>query len=226
MRWLVLASGLVLAISGAALAFALQPGRPPNWTALGLIILVSGVAVLTALGAVAGRSLFPSQVEVTGEDEKRCSGSRPAPQSDRALGGLLAVVSGILAVVIVGVVTLALLGNADTSSTVAVATSAFGVISTVVGAYLGVKIGAEQTQAATRTAEAAVNEATKTAGRAADAAREAKDAAGGAAKEAREAKETAGGAASEAREAKDAATNGEAGGTGASGPSSPSETPR
>jgi len=45
------------------------------------------------------------------------------------------------------VVTLVLLRNGnDAASTVSVATSAFGVISALVGAYLGIKIGTEQTQ--------------------------------------------------------------------------------
>ena len=169
MRWFVLAGGLLLAVIGAGLAFALQPGRAVNWTALGLIVLIAGVATLLSWGAVhlssAAKSILPGRPHQTAGHQlaEEGPGARPPPR-DRGLSGLLAVVSGILAVVIIGVVTLALLrGGADNSSTVAIATSAFGVISAVVGAYLGVKIGAEQGQAATEAAGAQTQEVTKVA---------------------------------------------------------------
>ena len=61
--------------------------------------------------------------------------------------GLIAVTVGIVLVFSLAVVTLILLrkGN-DPASTVSIATSAFGVISALVGAFLGIKIGTEQTQ--------------------------------------------------------------------------------
>ncbi len=145
-RWLVLAGASVFSVVGSILAFALRADGSLNRGALGLIVLIVGLAGLLALGAVqlsskAG-SLFPRQ-----------GGETAVTQGDRFLGGLLAVVGGLLAVVVLGVVTLALLPNA-----VAVATTAFGAISAVVGAYLGVKIGVEQGKEAAATARAAVEQ--------------------------------------------------------------------
>ncbi len=211
-RWGVLAAGLTLALLGAVLAFALQPGRPADWTALGLIVLIAGLAALLVRGAVelssAASTIRSGQVGQSAEQEgaKNGSESRRAPRGDRALSGLLAVVTGILAVVVLGVVTLALLrGGADNSSTVAIATSAFGVISAVVGAYLGVKIGAEQGQAANEAAGAQTQEVAKVAREATAQAKAATEAAGAqtqeVAKVAREATAYAKEAAEAAREA-------------------------
>lgn len=61
----------------------------------------------------------------------------------KAIGGLIAVVVGIVAVVILASVTITRLGAEDKDSMVAITTSAFGIISAVVGAYLGIKISAE-----------------------------------------------------------------------------------
>lgn len=55
--------------------------------------------------------------------------------------------SGLAVLVVIAVVAMILV-NGRSSDVVAVATSAFGVIGTVVGAYLGVKIGTDGTQTA------------------------------------------------------------------------------
>ena len=70
-------------------------------------------------------------------------------ESLKAIGGLIAVVVGILAVAVLSIVTITRLGSSDTDSMVAVTTSAFGIISAVVGAYLGIKISAETNAKAT-----------------------------------------------------------------------------
>lgn len=64
-------------------------------------------------------------------------------ESLKAIGGLIAVVVGIVAVVVLAAVTITRLGAEDKDSMVAITTSAFGIISAVVGAYLGIKISAE-----------------------------------------------------------------------------------
>jgi hypothetical protein len=65
----------------------------------------------------------------------------------KLIGGLLAVVVGLatlcaIALVAIGVV------SSDNQSVVAIATSSFGVIGTIVGAYFGVKVGSDGTQRA------------------------------------------------------------------------------
>jgi hypothetical protein len=64
------------------------------------------------------------------------------------IGGLVAVASGIAAILVVALATVLVLAFEVTGSGAAisaVATGAFGVIGSVVGAYLGVKIGTDQT---------------------------------------------------------------------------------
>jgi hypothetical protein len=62
----------------------------------------------------------------------------------RTVGGLLAVVAGVLAVGTIAVVALA--KNTSTAATIASASG--GVIATIVGAYFGVKVGSDQSRAA------------------------------------------------------------------------------
>jgi hypothetical protein len=63
----------------------------------------------------------------------------------KAIGGLIAVVVGIGAVTGLAIVTITRFGSGETESTVAITSSAFGIISAVVGAYLGIKITADTT---------------------------------------------------------------------------------
>jgi uncharacterized protein YacL len=58
----------------------------------------------------------------------------------KAIGGLVAVGAGVLAVALIAVI--ALIKDTSTASTIASATS--GVIATIVGAYFGVKVGTDQ----------------------------------------------------------------------------------
>ena len=63
----------------------------------------------------------------------------------KIIGGLLALTAGLVALIVVVIV--ALIVKPDTTGG-AIATSAIGVIGSVVGAYFGVKIGSDGTQAA------------------------------------------------------------------------------
>jgi hypothetical protein len=65
----------------------------------------------------------------------------------KLVGGLVAVVSGLVALLIIAVVAMILV-KGTTESVVAIATGSFGVIGTVIGAYFGVKVGSDGTQAA------------------------------------------------------------------------------
>jgi uncharacterized iron-regulated membrane protein len=62
----------------------------------------------------------------------------------KEIGGLVAVIAGLLA--IVGIAIAALVAGTQTAATVA--GSAMAVVGSVVGAYLGVKIGSDQTRKA------------------------------------------------------------------------------
>ena len=69
----------------------------------------------------------------------------PTAESIRSVGGLVVVVIGVLAVTTLAIVTMALIRSGkDANSMIPLATAAFGVISAVVGAYLGIKIGSDQ----------------------------------------------------------------------------------
>jgi uncharacterized integral membrane protein len=69
----------------------------------------------------------------------------PTANSVRSVGALIAVVVGIVAVTILAVFTMAYIDSGkDANAMIPLATAAFGVISAVVGAYLGIKIGTDQ----------------------------------------------------------------------------------
>ena len=81
------------------------------------------------------------------------------PREDRyarlsSIAGLLAVAAGLLSLIAVSVAAIVALPSGNGQNVVAVTTGSFGVIGTVVGAYFGVKLGADGPQAAQR-AEAA-----------------------------------------------------------------------
>jgi hypothetical protein len=63
----------------------------------------------------------------------------------KAIGGLIAVVVGVAAVTGLAIITITRFGSKETDSIVAITSSAFGIISALVGAYLGIKITADTT---------------------------------------------------------------------------------
>lgn|SRR5690242_12561558 len=65
----------------------------------------------------------------------------------RLIGGMIVVCAGLAVVAAVAVIAM-LLVKKTTSDVVAIATASFSVVGTVVGAYFGVKIGSDNTQAA------------------------------------------------------------------------------
>jgi hypothetical protein len=124
--WLIV--GILFALVGAVMAFALKDS---DTTALGVELQPLGGVLLAAgallLGAAAIGSMGSSD------------GGGGNAETIRRLGGLIAVVVGITAVTALAIVTLTQLGD-QKDSIVAVTSSAFGIISAVVGAYLGIKI--------------------------------------------------------------------------------------
>jgi uncharacterized protein YacL len=78
------------------------------------------------------------------------AGAQPKAAEDtwsekvKTIGGLVAVVSGVVAVLAIAIV--AMIVNSSTAATIASATA--GVIATIVGAYFGVKIGSDQSKTA------------------------------------------------------------------------------
>jgi hypothetical protein len=62
----------------------------------------------------------------------------------KTIGGLVAVVAGVLVVGVIAII--AMIKNTSTAATIA--SSAGGVIATVVGAYFGVKVGTDQSKTA------------------------------------------------------------------------------
>jgi hypothetical protein len=127
--------GLFVAVVGATLAFALD--KPDvgafDVEAFGGIILAAG-AIMLAAGAI-------SAVATAGAGNGSGTGTAVDPSNLKAIVGLVAVVAGVAAVTALTVITVTILGKDD--SRVAITSSAFGVISAVVSAYLGIKITAE-----------------------------------------------------------------------------------
>jgi hypothetical protein len=134
----LIAGGVLLAVIGAVLAFALDEldGGDLNVQALGGILLATG-AVLAFGGAIAA---------IGGDGEAKGGTGLSQPANLKSIVGLVAVLAGVIAVTALTIITVTALGDAD--SQIAVTSSAFGVISAVVTAYLGIKISAESSNKA------------------------------------------------------------------------------
>jgi hypothetical protein len=71
----------------------------------------------------------------------------PSAESIRSIGGLVSVVIGVFAITVLAVATMAFVDSGrDANTMIPLATAAFGVISALVGAYLGIKIGTDQSK--------------------------------------------------------------------------------
>lgn len=133
--WLI--SGVAFALTGAVLTFALENSDASalgvKLQTLGGILFAAGVLLMAAAGV---ESLIGDKDGLNAEGVK-------------SVGGLIAVVTGIIAVTTLALVTTQA-GSLSKESIVAITSSAFGIISTVIGAYLGIKISSE---ASTKTNE-------------------------------------------------------------------------
>lgn len=141
--WLLV--GLIFAFVGAVLSFALKESDPSvlgvRLEPFGGVLFALGVLLMVgaAIGSIGrgGRTGTGGAVSAGGTVSADCNDA----SSIKSIGGLIAVVTGVAAVTGLAVVTLTQLENK--SSMVAVTSSAFGIISAVVGAYLGIKITAD-----------------------------------------------------------------------------------
>ncbi len=127
--WLI--AGFLFALVGAVLAFAL---RDSHASVLGVRLQPFG-GVLFATGALMIAAAAISSIGNGG------GGATTNAEGIKSVGGLIAVIVGITAVTALAIVTLTRLESK--ASAVAVTSSAFGIISAVVGAYLGIKISSD-----------------------------------------------------------------------------------
>jgi hypothetical protein len=88
----------------------------------------------------------PLNQAATGDDGG--SGAGTIAERLSSIAGLLAVVAGLLSLIAVSVAAILTLPSGNGQNVVAVTTGSFGVIGTVVGAYFGVKLGADGRAAA------------------------------------------------------------------------------
>ncbi|MGN6586132.1 MAG: hypothetical protein ACTHKT_01505 [Solirubrobacterales bacterium] len=128
-----------LLFTGAILAFALNDpdasflGFEPR--SVGLVLLFAGT-VLAGVAAIVSVDPFHRD---SGKGQSATGGSVNT-ENLRAITGLIAVVSALVAVAALTVVTVqVLVGEQNEESVVAVTTSAFGIVSAVVTAFLGIK---------------------------------------------------------------------------------------
>lgn len=88
--------------------------------------------------AVVGEATLPASSE--------SSPPPTAPEGIKLIGGLVVVCVGLVVLAVISIVAMGLVS--DSSEVVSVATAAFTVIGTLVGAYFGLKIGSDGTSAA------------------------------------------------------------------------------
>jgi hypothetical protein len=67
-------------------------------------------------------------------------------ESVQMVGGLISVVVGVAAVTALATVTILVVNSGNSNTIIPLSTAAFGVISAIVGAYLGIKIGTDQSK--------------------------------------------------------------------------------
>ena len=163
-KWWTLGIFGAVAIVGAILAFAVDDGHL-RATPLGLILLATGA--LLVLGWCADRWFSPirpaaSNSSGSGSNPPGEQGAADSPLSARRgtaagspatgfeririIGGLIVVLAAIGAIVSLFVVTITLKSDFTADSAIAFATSAFGVISALTGAYLGIKITSDNSR--------------------------------------------------------------------------------
>jgi hypothetical protein len=138
-QW-VQVGALAAALVGAVLVFALDNESASvigvKLQPLGGVLLAAGLLIVvgTAITGMGGGG---------GGAPATSSNSSTDVNSIKAVGGLIAVVCGTVLVASLAAFTITRLGSKEADSAVAIASSAFGVISAVVGAYLGIKITAD-----------------------------------------------------------------------------------
>jgi hypothetical protein len=160
-KWVLAGVAFGLAICGGILVFGLHPSEasagPFDLQAVGGVILAAAVALLAAIMIAVGVDASRSEGADAPGSASAGSGFRLDHESLRAITGLVAVVSAILAVGALTVVAINLLGSDGEESTVAITTSAFGIVSAVVSAYLGIKATVNASDKANQALATALN---------------------------------------------------------------------
>ena len=134
--------GILVGGAGAVLAFALEHDD----STIGIRLRPLGVVLLV----IGGLFLLWGLVQWWAQRHPAPTGSRGAPSGSRAeeiksIGGLVAVALGVGAIAALTIVIITTASGLEDTSIVAISTSAFGVVSTVVGAFVGIKVGSDQT---------------------------------------------------------------------------------
>jgi hypothetical protein len=150
---------VAVGVIGAVLAFALKDNDASaaglELQALGLVLLASAFVVALIAAALVFASAISGKKN-EGQKELGQTGTQTAAQektdveSLKIVTGLAAVIAGVAAVAALTVVAVSLMSDAQ--STVAITTSALGIISTVVTAYLGIKATANSSNKASEVA--------------------------------------------------------------------------
>jgi hypothetical protein len=143
----LLGAAFAVAVVGGVLAFAIEDENVGalNLSALGGVLLGAGT-VLAAGAAIA--AVGP------GKD------GQIRTDNLRAITGLVAVVAGVAAVAALTIVAVTLLaGEEKNESIVAITSSAFGIVSAVVSAFLGIKVTAESSAKAHEAGKEATEDA-------------------------------------------------------------------
>ncbi len=157
-KWL-LWSAVGFGVIGGVLVFALHPSEssagPFNLQAVGGVLLAAAVLLAATAAIVLG-------VRTSAEQGTRQTQTDGSPQLDnenlRAITGLVVVVAAVIAVGVLTIVAINLLGGDDKESTVAITTSAFGIVSAMVSAYLGIKATVNASDKANKALATALSE--------------------------------------------------------------------
>jgi hypothetical protein len=146
-------------IVGAVLAFALKNSDASavgvDLQAFGLVLLASAfvvalIAIASVFGSAIGAKEKKGQEGAVHTGSAASAGEKTDIESLKIVTGLAAVIAGVVSVAALTVVAASLIS--DDQSTVAITTSALGIISTVVTAYLGIKATANTSSKANEVA--------------------------------------------------------------------------
>jgi hypothetical protein len=110
---------------------------------------MAAIGQVDPVRAAAEAKVKEAEAVVKEAEAKKSTENRvlPSAESIKSIGGLVAVVIGVVAVTVLAIVTMIFIDSGrDATTIVPLSTAAFGVISAVVGAYLGIKIGTDQSK--------------------------------------------------------------------------------
>ena len=145
-KWITFGVFFGVAILGGVLAFAIDDGHL-RAKPLGLVLLTAGAVLVVGWCGDRWFSRTARAGNTEGSKPNPPAGPSPAPtgiDALRAVAGLIAVLAAVGSIVALFVLTISLKSGFTADNAIAFATSAFGVISAITGAYLGIKITSDQ----------------------------------------------------------------------------------